>query len=306
MLATRKLINIARTRCAVNLTNWAAWVDWRDYRTIKKKACTMPATSWCSTTSTRTLPSDFCILKLKRVSAEIPVHLDTRASEVPICVYLNCIIYPWISIRTRRAWPSVPWRRGGSQPFSKGWLWPIFSRRPSGISVFCSPRAWSTESASSSRPGCIGRPTRRTFCGSSIKAPSRPWARSKFKYNRVLLYLSLLGVVRGGDAFKDFQLPEGGGALGGLVRNHTSHGSPEDLSRRSVMLDPSSGVMRRSLVQELVELHLVSEQRTGFVQRLATHHNNSLTVQKLLGYDGSQTTHQMPLSVYNHQLFKHI
>ena len=72
------------------------------------------------------------------------------------------------------------------------------------------------------------------------------------------------------------------------------------------MLDPSSWVVRRSLVQELVELHFVSKERARFVQRLATDNNHSLAVQQLLGHNGGQTTHQVTFSVDNYQFFKHI
>ena len=94
---------------------------------------------------------------------------------------------------------------------------------------------------------------------------------------------TLLLVVGEGDSLEDLQSTESSGALGGLVGEHASDGSPEN-ARWSSEVDMSlSGVGVSCLVEELVELQLVSEERAGLEKSFGSDNDDSLTVEELLG-----------------------
>jgi len=66
-----------------------------------------------------------------------------------------------------------------------------------------------------------------------------------------------------------------------------------------------SGVGVSCLVEELVELQLVSEERTRLEESLASNNNDSLTVLELLGNFRCKSTNQVASAIYNNLLFEH-
>jgi hypothetical protein len=66
-----------------------------------------------------------------------------------------------------------------------------------------------------------------------------------------------------------------------------------------------SGIGVSCLVEELVELQLVSEERTRLEESLASYNNDSLPVLELLGNFGCKSTNQVASAVDNNLLFEH-
>jgi hypothetical protein len=116
---------------------------------------------------------------------------------------------------------------------------------------------------------------------------------------------SLLLVIGEGDTFEDLQTAESSRALGGLVGEHSSNHSPEDAWWSSEVDMSLSGVGVSCLVEELVELQLVSEERTRLEESLASNNNDSLTVLELLGNFRCKSTNQVASAIYNNLLFEH-
>lgn len=115
-----------------------------------------------------------------------------------------------------------------------------------------------------------------------------------------------LNLVEGrGDSLEDLEAGEGGHSLGGLVGQHTTDNTPEDLGGRAVMEGTVTGVGVGTLTQESKVLELVTVQGAADVDSLATDSNDLLSRQELLGDGGGQATQQMTTAVNNHLLLEH-
>ena len=66
-----------------------------------------------------------------------------------------------------------------------------------------------------------------------------------------------------------------------------------------------SGVGVSCLAEELLELELVSEERTGLLEQLASDDDDSLPVEKLLGDFRCKSANQVTSAVNNNLLFEH-
>jgi hypothetical protein len=66
-----------------------------------------------------------------------------------------------------------------------------------------------------------------------------------------------------------------------------------------------SGVGVSCLVEELMELELVSEERTRFLEKLASHYDDLLPVEELLHQLGCKSANQVASAVNNNLLFEH-
>jgi len=109
----------------------------------------------------------------------------------------------------------------------------------------------------------------------------------------------LLGVVWRRDALKDFETVHGSFTTGGLVGNHPAHSLIED-TRRGTEVERSMGLVEAGGLAEVgMVLQFVAEELAGDVEGLASHNNNLLTVEKLLGYRGGQATKEMSLAIDN-------
>ena len=89
--------------------------------------------------------------------------------------------------------------------------------------------------------------------------------------------LSLLCVVGGGASLEDLNSTRGLCSSGGLVRDHSSEGPPQDSGRSSVVDESPAGVSEESLPEEFGELDLVSEERAGNIDSLAPDNDDSLS-----------------------------
>ena len=67
----------------------------------------------------------------------------------------------------------------------------------------------------------------------------------------------------------------------------------------------ASGVGVITLLKEFSEFELASEERTRFHQEFASYDNNSLTVEELLGYLGSESAEQVASAINYYLLFEH-
>lgn len=107
---------------------------------------------------------------------------------------------------------------------------------------------------------------------------------------------SLLLVVRRGNALKDLESLESGLASGSLVGNHTSNGLVEDSRGGSEVEGTVGSVEPGGLSQVGGVLELGPEELLGDVQGLASHDDNVLSVEDLLGDGGSQSTEKVSLT----------
>ena len=115
----------------------------------------------------------------------------------------------------------------------------------------------------------------------------------------------LLSVIGSGHAVEDLEALQSGLTSGGLVGEHSSNSSPEHHRGGGVVKRASSGIGSGGLVLEFLVLELVSEQRSGDIDTLASHNSDLLTVQDLLGNDRSQATEEVTLTVDDQFLLKH-
>merc|ERR1719355_435791 len=95
-------------------------------------------------------------------------------------------------------------------------------------------------------------------------------------------------IVRRRNSLEDLQVSESSGTTRGLVRNHSTDGSPEDLRGSTEVERTASRVDVASLSEEVLVLELVSEVRTRDVDVLTTNNNDLLSGQELLGNSGSE------------------
>jgi hypothetical protein len=116
---------------------------------------------------------------------------------------------------------------------------------------------------------------------------------------------SLLLVIRIGNTLEDLQSLESSLAAGRLVRKHATERSPEHARGSAVVLEVSSGVGVVGLVQEVLEVKLVSEQRARKNQLLASNDNDALTTEQLMCNLGGESADQVSSSVYDNLLFEH-
>ena len=87
----------------------------------------------------------------------------------------------------------------------------------------------------------------------------------------------------------DFESVQGGGATGGLVRDHTADGTPEDLGRSTVMERTMLGVHVVGLALESLVLQLLTVEAVSHLDGFTADNGDLLTVQQLLGNDGCQS-----------------
>lgn len=115
--------------------------------------------------------------------------------------------------------------------------------------------------------------------------------------------LSLVIWVR--NSLEDLEVLESSLSSGFFVGSHTSEGSPEHSGGRSEMLEVSSGVSVVGLPQELVVVKLISEQRTGQAEALASDNDDLLASEQLVSDNGGESAYQVSSSVYDNLLFEH-
>lgn len=89
------------------------------------------------------------------------------------------------------------------------------------------------------------------------------------------------------------------------MRKHTADDSPEDLSGSTVVEGTVTGVGVGTLAQEGQVLKLVTVEGSADVDTLATHSNDLLASQQLLGDSRRQTAQQMSSAINNHLLLEH-
>jgi hypothetical protein len=107
---------------------------------------------------------------------------------------------------------------------------------------------------------------------------------------------SLLLVVRGRDTLEDLESLQSSLTSGGLVGDHTSNGLVEDSRGGSEMERTVSSVESGGLSQVSGVLELGSEKLLGDVKSLASHNDNVLAVEDLLGNGGGESTEEVSLS----------
>jgi len=101
-----------------------------------------------------------------------------------------------------------------------------------------------------------------------------------------------------------------------LVRNHTTNGTLEDLSRRTLMTMTTSRVGVHRLTHESLTTDRVTHHYTfntssthstvsSDVQLLTTHTHHLLAAKQLLGNNGGQTTHNVATTINDNFLFEH-
>jgi len=96
----------------------------------------------------------------------------------------------------------------------------------------------------------------------------------------------LLPVIERGDTLIEFQAFEGSGAASSLMRHHAPDGTEEDLGRSTVMERAGFfGVDDMAFVKKVVVAELVAEEAAGDVDLLASHNDDLLAVEDLLGYN---------------------
>jgi len=110
-----------------------------------------------------------------------------------------------------------------------------------------------------------------------------PWLQPQdpqsFRHDHALLL-----VIKRGDTLKEFQTFEGSSAASGLVRHHAPDGTEEDLGRSTVMERAGLfGVDDVAFVKEVVIAELIAEEAARDVNLLASHNDDLLAVEDLLG-----------------------
>jgi len=91
-------------------------------------------------------------------------------------------------------------------------------------------------------------------------------------------------VIKRGDTLKEFQAFESSSAASSLVRHHAPDGTEEDLGRSTVMERARFfRVDDMAFVKEVVIAELVAEEAAGDVDLLASHNDDLLAVEDLLG-----------------------
>jgi len=71
------------------------------------------------------------------------------------------------------------------------------------------------------------------------------------------------------------------------------------------MLEVAAGVRVVGLVEELMVVQLVPEQRARQHELFAAHHDDLLAAQQLVRNDGGESAYQVSSSVYDNLLFEH-
>ena len=100
-------------------------------------------------------------------------------------------------------------------------------------------------------------------------------------------------------AFEGLQPPEGGGASGGLVREHASHGPPEDPRGVVVMDMAPSWVGSSGLAHEAAEPIHVSEHGSRDHHSLGPHDDDSFAEEQLFGDNRCESSQKVVFSVNN-------
>lgn len=109
--------------------------------------------------------------------------------------------------------------------------------------------------------------------------------------------------VRRRDTFEDLDAGEGSSSTGSLVGEHSTDGAPQDLGGGAEVEGASARVGVLTLVKEIVVLDTVADERSGNRDALSTDTDDLLTVQGLLGQDGSKATQNVVLAVNDDTLF---
>mmetsp|Transcript_7666 Transcript_7666/g.14256 ORF Transcript_7666/g.14256 Transcript_7666/m.14256 type:complete len:215 (+) Transcript_7666:1466-2110(+) len=90
----------------------------------------------------------------------------------------------------------------------------------------------------------------------------------------------------------------------GLVWDHSSNSSPQDLRRGLVVIWSLFWVREVTLSSKPLVLHLLPNESTGNADLFGPHGNNLLPVKKLLGNNGSQAAEHVPSTVNHNNLNK--
>jgi len=113
---------------------------------------------------------------------------------------------------------------------------------------------------------------------------------------------ALKSVVRGRDTLEDLEAVHGSGTAGGLVRDHTTDNTVEDLGRSTLVERTVLRVGVGALVLELEVLELVAHERTSHHDALGADTHDFLTVQQLLGDHRGQTTKDVVTAINDNTL----
>merc|ERR1712038_2001121 len=88
----------------------------------------------------------------------------------------------------------------------------------------------------------------------------------------------------------------------GLVWHHSPDRAPKDLGRRAEMEGSSGRLDVATQPQKLQVLELVPVEVTAHVDTLASHDDDLVAQQNVLGDDGGQTAHQVAAAINHHRL----
>lgn len=107
-------------------------------------------------------------------------------------------------------------------------------------------------------------------------------------------------------SLEDFKSAQGGSSSGGLVWEHTSNSSPDELSRSFVVPRTTlAWVGVRVQCLEQLPLSEVSFNLSSNDNLLSSDDDDSLSVEELLGDDCGQSAENVVLSVYQNNFFEH-
>jgi hypothetical protein len=116
---------------------------------------------------------------------------------------------------------------------------------------------------------------------------------------------ALLVVVGEGNSLEDLKAAESGGALRGLVGEHSTDHLPEHAGGSLPVLESTAGVGVDAVVHISLAIELVAEQRARNVDGLSADNNDALAVQKLLSENAGEAAHKVGATVDNNLLFEH-
>ena len=116
---------------------------------------------------------------------------------------------------------------------------------------------------------------------------------------------SLLVVIWEGASLEDLEAGKSSGTLSLLVREHGAESLPENTGWGLVVHEVLLGVGVTSLVNDFTSLEPVSEKGARNVNRLATDHNDTLSVNELLGNNRGKATEHMTAAIDDNFLFEH-
>ena len=116
---------------------------------------------------------------------------------------------------------------------------------------------------------------------------------------------ALLVVVGEGNTLEDLQATESGGALGGLVGQHSTDHLPEDAGGSFPVFEAAARVGVNAVVHGLLTSELVAEEGAGNVNSLRADHNDALATDELLGNNTGKAAHEVAATINDNFLFEH-